>query len=86
MLDEIQAILDDAGLLVNWVVSMKEMTQNPYSAGLNINKVLEDLGNYAADLVRKTRNLQKEMQEEFGAEEDKPEEETEKAENASVEQ
>jgi len=52
MLEDIKALQEKIGLLVNWVSEMKTLTQNPYAAGLNIPKVLEDLGGYAADLTQ----------------------------------
>ena len=57
---------------------MKTLVQNPYSAGLNIQKVLDDLQGYASDLVRQVAAAQKKIA--------PPEDESEKAESASVEQ
>lgn len=81
MLEDIQAIQEKVGTLVNWVSEMKTLTQNPYSSGLNVPRVLEDLGGFAADLTKDLYNLEEKMKQA-----NTPEQESEKAENASVEQ
>lgn len=81
MLEDIQAIQEKVGTLVNWVSEMKTLTQNPYSSGLNVPRVLEDLGGFAADLTKDLYSLEEKIKQ-AGT----PEQESEKAENASVEQ
>ena len=81
MLEDVQAIQEKVGTLVNWVSEMKTLTQNPYSSGLNVPRVLEDLGGFAADLTKDLYNLEEKIKQA-----DTPEQESEKAENASVEQ
>ena len=81
MLEDVQAIQEKVGTLVNWVSEMKTLTQNPYSSGLNVPRVLEDLGGFAADLTKDLYNLEEKMKQAST-----PEQESEKAENASVEQ
>ena len=78
MLEDVQAIQEKVGTLVNWVSEMKTLIQNPYSNGLNVPRVLEDLGGFAADLTRDLYNLEEKLQ--------APKEESEKAESASAEQ
>lgn len=77
MLEDLENLGEKASTLVNWVAEMKTIIQNPYSNGLNMPKVLEDLGGYAADMVRTIYALHEKV---------KSEEEGEKAESASAEQ
>ena len=51
------------------------------SSGLNVPRVLEDLGGFAADLTKDLYNLEEKIKQ-AGT----PEQESEKTENASVEQ
>lgn len=81
MLEDLNTIQDKVGLLVSWVSEMKTLMQNPYSNGLNIPKVLDDLAGYSADLTKQVYALQEKMKKEL-----QPEVENEKAESASVEQ
>ena len=81
MLEDVQAIQEKVGTLVNWVSEMKTLIQNPYSSGLNVPRVLEDLGGFAADLTKDLYNLEEKIKQ-AGT----PEQESEKTENASVEQ
>lgn len=81
MLEDVQAIQEKVGTLVNWVSEMKTLIQNPYSSGLNVPRVLEDLGGFAADLTKDLYGLEEKIKQ-AGT----PEQESEKAENASVEQ
>ena len=81
MLEDVQAIQEKVGTLVNWVSEMKTLIQNPYASGLNVPRVLEDLGGFAADLTRDLYNLEEKMKQA-----DTPEQESEKAENTSVKQ
>ena len=77
MLEDLERLQEKAGVLVNWVAEMKDLIRNPYANGLNVPKVLEDLGGYAADMVREINSIQEKAQ---------STEESEKAESASVEQ
>lgn len=81
MLEDLNAIQDKVGLLVSWVAEMRALIQNPYSNGLNVPKVLEDLAGYSAELTKQIYVLQERMKKEL-----QPEAESEKAESASVEQ
>ena len=81
MLEDINKLQDQVGILVNWVAEMKTLTQNPYSAGLNIHKVLEDLGGYAADLTKAVYELEKRANEEL-----RPEVESSETNSDSAEQ
>ena len=80
MLEELKKIEDKAGVLITWVSEMKALTQNPYANGLNIPKVLEDLGGYANDLVKSIMMLEEQVKDTT------VKEESEKAESAGVEQ
>ena len=39
----LQNIQEKVAALINWVNEMKKLNQNPYGAGLNVTKVLNDL-------------------------------------------
>lgn len=78
MLEDLDKLQEKAGVLVNWILEMRALIQNPYSAGLNIPKVLDDLQGYAGDMVKSIHALQEKAK--------TIEEESEKAESASVEQ
>lgn len=47
-----------AQLLVTWVKEMQAIVSNPYSNGLNIDKVLTDLQGYADNLYKTVQALQ----------------------------
>jgi len=81
MLEDLKAIEDRAGLLVNWVAEMKTLIQNPYTNGLNVPKILDDLSGFSADLVKSIVMLEDKIKQENPT----PEEESEKVESASVE-
>lgn len=72
----LKKIADKSDLLVTWVRDMTTLTQNPYSAGLNVPKVLEDLGGYATDLRRDVAQLEEDIKQML----------TPEAESATVEQ
>ena len=72
MLEELS---NQAGVLVNWVMEMKTISSNPYTNGLNVEKMLDDLQGYASDLVKKVEALKVELQ---------PEAESSEAKSASV--
>lgn len=83
MQDELKILQDKVGVLVSWVSDMKNLIQNPYSSGVNIAKVIEDLGGYAADLTKTVYMVGEKLKE---LEPTSTEEESEKAESASAEQ
>lgn len=68
MKEKLNTIQDQVGTLVNWVSDMKTIVENPYSNGLNIQRVLEDLGGFAATLTRSISEVQ-----EMAAQAEKPE-------------
>lgn len=77
MLEKVEEVQNQIGVLVNWVSEMKALTQNPYSNGLNIPKVLNDLGNFATELNSSFASLREMLP---------IEEEPKKEESASAEQ
>lgn len=58
MKDKLDIVQDQVNTLVNWVSDMKTIVENPYSNGLNIQRVLEDLGSFSANLTRAIHELQ----------------------------
>lgn len=78
MLEDLEKLGEKAITLVNWVAEMKTLIQNPYANGLNLPKVLDDLGGYAADMVKSIYDIHEKVK--------TSEEESEKAENTSAEQ
>lgn len=58
MKDKLDRIQDQVNTLVNWVSDMKTIVENPYSNGLNIQRVLEDLGGFSVNLTRAIHELQ----------------------------
>lgn len=81
MLEDIQAIQDEVGTLINWILEMQNLLQNPYSSGLNVQRVLNDLTGYAKGLTKMVYDLEQKIKIAEGVEE-----ETEKADSATVEQ
>lgn len=82
MLEDLQAIDKEVATLINWIAEMKGLISNPYAAGLNMPRVLEDLSGFAAGLNKRIYDLEQKMEKEI-----KPEaEEGEKEESAGVEQ
>lgn len=75
MKEKLNTIQDQVGTLVNWVSDMKTIVENPYSNGLNIQRVLEDLGGFAATLTRSIYEIQKMIEEEEPEEKQEPEKE-----------
>ena len=87
MLEDIKAIQGKVEVLISWIADMKTITQNPYTNGVNMPKVLEDLGNYAADLNKSVYDL-KEKAKQFEPQPDPEilEVENEKAQDGIIEQ
>jgi len=56
----LQNIQEKVAALVNWVNEMKKLNQNPYGAGLNVTKVLNDLGDFATELLNDLQKLENE--------------------------
>ncbi len=80
MKEKLNTIQDQVGTLVNWVSDMKAIVENPYSNGLNIQRVLEDLGGFAATLTRSVSEVQEMVNQ---AEKPEVEEKAKKEESAS---
>lgn len=58
MLEQVKDIQERVGTLVNWIAEMQAIVDNPYSNGLNINKVLKDLQGFAAELTKQVGQLE----------------------------
>lgn len=90
MLEDIKAIREKVEILISWIADMRTIIQNPYTNGINMPKVLEDLGNYAADLNKSVYTLEeKAKQENLEPQPDEPDNvtvETEKAQDGIIEQ
>lgn len=50
-----------AQLLVTWVKEMQAIVTNPYSNGLNIDRVLKDLQGFADNLYTEVQKLKAEL-------------------------
>lgn len=57
----LEQISNKAGVLVNWVNEMQTIAENPYTNGLNIERMLQDLQGFAADLVKDIAALEEEL-------------------------
>lgn len=57
----LEQISNKAGVLVNWVNEMQTIAENPYTNGLNIERILQDLQGFAADLVKDIAALEEEL-------------------------
>lgn len=57
-------IESQAQLLVTWVKEMQAIVTNPYSNGLNIDRVLKDLQGFADNLYSEVQKLKTENVEE----------------------
>lgn len=57
----LEQIDNKAGVLVNWVNEMQTIAENPYTNGLNIERMLQDLQGFAADLVKDIEALKEEL-------------------------
>ena len=62
MLDNIHSIQEKVDTLIRWVGEMRVLIQNPYINGLNMSKVIEDLGGYAVDLRNDIAQLEKDAE------------------------
>lgn len=58
MLEQVKDIQERVGTLVNWIAEMQAIVDNPYSNGLNINKVLKDLQGFATELTKQVSQLE----------------------------
>lgn len=50
MEEQLKQIQNKVGVLNNWIEEMKVLVENPYSSGLNTDRMLRDLGGFAKDL------------------------------------
>lgn len=57
----LEQIDNKVGVLVNWVNEMQTIAENPYTNGLNIERMLQDLQGFAADLVKDIEALKEEL-------------------------
>jgi hypothetical protein len=57
----LEQINNKVGVLVNWVNEMQTIAENPYTNGLNIERMLQDLQGFAADLVKDIAALEEEL-------------------------
>ena len=57
----LEQIDNKAGVLVNWINEMQTINENPYANGLNIERMLQDLQGFAADLVKDIEALKAEL-------------------------
>lgn len=58
----LEQIDNKVGVLVNWVNEMQTIAENPYTNGLNIERMLQDLQGFAADLVKDIAALKEEIE------------------------
>lgn len=58
----LEQIDNKVGVLVNWVNEMQTIAENPYTNGLNIERMLQDLQGFAADLVKDIEALKQETE------------------------
>ena len=72
MKDKLEELQSKIGTLVNWVSEMQTIIENPYSAGLNVQKMLKDLQGYGQDLSQSVYSIQQLLEEERAAEEADP--------------
>jgi hypothetical protein len=59
----LEQISNKAGVLVNWVSEMQTISENPYTNGLNIERMLQDLQGFAEDLVKDIAAVQAQLDE-----------------------
>jgi hypothetical protein len=59
----LEQINNKAGVLVNWVNEMQTIAENPYTNGLNIERMLQDLQGFAEDLVKDIAAVQAQLDE-----------------------
>lgn len=57
----LEQISNKAGVLVNWINEMQTISENPYTNGLNVERMLQDLQGFAADLVKDVAALEEEL-------------------------
>jgi hypothetical protein len=59
----LEQISNKAEVLVNWVNEMQTIAENPYTNGLNIERMLQDLQGFATDLVKDIAAVQAQLDE-----------------------
>lgn len=57
----LEQISNKVGVLSNWVSEMQTIAENPYTNGLNIERMLQDLQGFAADLAKDVAALEEEL-------------------------
>jgi len=57
MEEQLKQIQNKVNVLNNWVEEMKLLVENPYSNGINTERVLKDLGGFAKDLSESINHL-----------------------------
>lgn len=58
MLEQAHDIQERVGTLVNWVLEMQQIVNNPYANGLNMERVLTDLQGFASELTKAVHALE----------------------------
>lgn len=76
----LEQISNKVGVLSNWVSEMQTIAENPYTNGLNIERMLQDLQGFAADLAKDVAALEEELK----GQEAPVEEESSEAKSASA--
>lgn len=67
MKEKLEELQTKIGTLANWVSEMQTIIENPYSAGLNVPKMLKDLQGYGQDLSQTVYVIQQMLDEERAA-------------------
>jgi len=62
MLDKIQLMGQKIQTLGNWISEMRTLSSNPYTNGLNVERMLRDLEGFANDLGKDVRSLEDELE------------------------
>lgn len=62
MLDKTQAIQQKIQVLGSWINDMKVLANNPYTNGLNVERMLRDLEGFTADLRNDVQALTDELE------------------------
>ena len=57
MEEQIKTIQNKVSVLSSWINEMKMLVENPYSNGINTDRMLKDLGGFADDLSKSIDQL-----------------------------
>lgn len=68
MQETVKQIQTKVATLNNWIAEMNAIIENPYSAGLNVERMLNDLKGFANDLAKQVDTLVEEPEEDKKAE------------------